>query len=192
MTQIALFGTSADPPTAGHQAILGWLAQQFDYVAVWAANNPFKSHQTPLEHRVTMLRLLIDDLVPPYQNIQLHPELSYPRTLITVERAQQIWTTANFTLVIGSDLIQQLPHWYQAAILLQLVKLLVIPRPGYRFEDPDLKVLKQMGAEVTIAELTGLPVSSTDYRNHRETTVLTPPVAAYIDQKHLYSSVESQ
>ncbi|MFN6300225.1 MAG: nicotinic acid mononucleotide adenylyltransferase, partial [Microcystis sp.] len=28
MLKIALFGTSADPPTAGHQAILKWLSEQ--------------------------------------------------------------------------------------------------------------------------------------------------------------------
>ncbi|MEM6592470.1 MAG: nicotinic acid mononucleotide adenylyltransferase, partial [Cyanobacteria bacterium P01_C01_bin.73] len=40
MTRIALFGTSADPPHQGHQAILTWLARRFNHVAVWAADNP--------------------------------------------------------------------------------------------------------------------------------------------------------
>jgi cytidyltransferase-like protein len=62
MKRIALFGTSADPPTSGHQAILNWLSQHYDLVAVWASDNPFKSHQTPLEHRSRMLRLLIEEL----------------------------------------------------------------------------------------------------------------------------------
>ena len=43
--RIALFGTSADPPTAGHQKILRWLSEGYDRVAVWAADNPFKCHQ---------------------------------------------------------------------------------------------------------------------------------------------------
>ena len=43
MKSVALFGTSADPPTSGHGAILGWLSQHYDQVAVWAADNPFKS-----------------------------------------------------------------------------------------------------------------------------------------------------
>lgn len=42
MTRVALFGTSADPPTVGHQAILRWLSEHYDQVAVWAADNPFK------------------------------------------------------------------------------------------------------------------------------------------------------
>lgn len=42
MTQIALFGTSADPPTSGHQAILLWLSQRFDKVVVWPRIIPLK------------------------------------------------------------------------------------------------------------------------------------------------------
>ncbi|NEQ41665.1 MAG: nicotinic acid mononucleotide adenylyltransferase, partial [Okeania sp. SIO3I5] len=45
MTKIALFGTSADPPTAGHETIVRWLSQNFNKVVVWASDNPFKSHQ---------------------------------------------------------------------------------------------------------------------------------------------------
>jgi nicotinate-nucleotide adenylyltransferase len=69
MVNIALFGTSADPPTSAHQAILNWLSYHYDHVAVWASDNPFKTHQTPLEHRSTMLRLLIEDISPPRRTL---------------------------------------------------------------------------------------------------------------------------
>ncbi|MGB2926426.1 MAG: adenylyltransferase/cytidyltransferase family protein, partial [Limnothrix sp.] len=62
MTQIALFGTSADPPTVGHQSILRWLSEHYDQVAVWAADNPFKEHGATLDQRSEMLELLIKDL----------------------------------------------------------------------------------------------------------------------------------
>ena len=91
MVHVALFGTSADPPTAGHQAILRWLARTFDQVAVWASDNPFKSHQTPLQHRAAMLQLLIDDIEPPCTNIHYYADLSHPRTLTTVEHARRRW-----------------------------------------------------------------------------------------------------
>ncbi|NJM46313.1 MAG: nicotinic acid mononucleotide adenylyltransferase, partial [Alkalinema sp. RU_4_3] len=43
MLKLALFGTSADPPTLGHLAIVNYLSAKYDRVAVWAADNPFKS-----------------------------------------------------------------------------------------------------------------------------------------------------
>lgn len=186
MTSIALFGTSADPPTAGHQKILSWLSYRYDQVVVWASDNPFKSHQTPLVHREAMLRLLIADIYPPRNNIALHSELSSPRTLFTVEQARQRWPDADLTLTVGSDLVEQLPSWYRIEDLLKMVKLLVIPRPGYTLQEADLDPLRQLGAEVAIADLEVPAVSSTAYREEGDPEVLTPPIEAYIHREQLY------
>jgi nicotinate-nucleotide adenylyltransferase len=184
---IALFGTSADPPTAGHQAILTWLADRFDRVAVWAADNPFKSHQTPLDHRMAMLQLLIDDIQPPRQTIQLYPELSNPRAIHTIATARTIWPDATFTFVIGSDLVPQLLTWYQSEQLFAQVTFLVIPRPGYLLKQSVLAKLRRQGARMTIADLAGPDISSTAYREHGDTHALTPPIEDYIHREHLYT-----
>jgi nicotinate-nucleotide adenylyltransferase len=186
MSQIALFGTSADPPTTGHLTILRWLSQHFDDVAVWASDNPFKLHQTALEHRTAMLQLLVHELDLPKQNMQVYPELSSPRSLITVERSQQRWSDAEFTLIIGADLVNQLPTWFRVEELLKQVKLLVVPRPGYSLTSQDLNRLRQMGANVTIADLRAPDVSSTAYREQGETESVTPPIQDYIDREQLY------
>ncbi|MDB9372097.1 nicotinate-nucleotide adenylyltransferase [Nodularia sphaerocarpa] len=185
--RIALFGTSADPPTAGHQKILRWLSECYDWVAVWAADNPFKSHQTPLSHRAAMLQLLITDIDTPRQNIALEQDLSSFRTLETLEKAKSRWgEDAEFTLVIGSDLLHQLPRWYRIEDLLQQVQLLVVPRPGYAIDEYSLEAVQNLGGKIAIASLTGIDVSSTAYREHGDTQALTPPIVAYIHQEHLY------
>ncbi len=185
--KIALFGTSADPPTAGHQAIIEWLSQHYDRVVVWSADNPFKSHQTPLEHRVAMLQLLIANINSPRHNISLEQQLSSLRTLETVEKAKQRWgEDTELTLVVGSDLLTQLPRWYKVADLLQQVQLLVVPRPGYPIERSQLQALENLGAKIAIASLTGPPVSSTAFRESKDPETLTPSVIDYIHQQHLY------
>ncbi|WP_066383576.1 MULTISPECIES: nicotinate-nucleotide adenylyltransferase [unclassified Anabaena] len=187
MQKIALFGTSADPPTAGHQKILRWLSERYDWVAVWAADNPFKSHQTPLPHRAAMLHLLITDIEAPHKNIALEQELSSFRTLETLDKAKSRWgDDAEFTLVIGSDLLHQLPRWYRIEELLQQVQLLIVPRPGYEIDESSLEAVKALGGKIAIASLTGLDVSSTAYREHGNTAALIPPIAAYINQQRLY------
>jgi nicotinate-nucleotide adenylyltransferase len=187
MLKIALFGTSADPPTAGHQTILTWLSEHYDRVVVWAANNPFKSHQTPLEHRVAMLRLLIADMCPPRRNIILEQELSSFRTLETVEKAKlNVSEDTELTLVIGSDLLNQLPRWYSIEDLLRQVQLLVVPRPGYAIDESSLSEVLHLGGKIAIANLIGLDVSSTAYRQNKDPQALTPRVVNYIHQKHLY------
>jgi len=186
MFSIALFGTSADPPTTGHQAILHWLCHRYDWVAVWAADNPFKAHQTPLSYRMEMLGLLIETIDSPTRNIQLCPNLSHPRTIYTVERARQIWPRADFTLVIGSDLVKQLPTWYRIDELVKQTRLLIMPRPGYPVEEAELFKLKQLGAKVILSDLTPPDTSSTTYRETGDPHGLTPPIEAYIHRQHLY------
>ena len=131
MNKIALFGTSADPPTAGHQTILKWLSEHYDRVIVWASDNPFKKHQTSLENRSQMLRLAIEEIDSASSNIHLLQELSDRRSLLTIQKARNIWQDAEFTFVIGSDLVSQISSWYHIEELLAQVKILVVPRPGY-------------------------------------------------------------
>jgi len=193
--RIALFGTSADPPTAGHQEICRWLSQHYDWVAVWASDNPFKSHQTPLAHRSMMLNLMLEEMRAPNEyfqypsvtNIALHQDLSSPRTLETVAKARDLWgRDADLTVVIGADLIPQLSRWYRIDELLQQVQLLVVPRSGYPLEDEDLQELKLMGGRIAIAHVHPPSVSSTDYRKYGDHTTITPPIAAYINRENLY------
>jgi nicotinate-nucleotide adenylyltransferase len=188
MKTIALFGTSADPPTAGHQTILVWLAQNYDLVLVWASDNPFKKHQTTLIRRNQMLQLLIDEIKSTSNNIELHPELSDRYTLVTMNKAKAKWgNTPEFSFVIGSDLVEQIVDWYRISELLQQVKLLIVPRPGYEIAEVNLNALKNLGARYTIANFLVPQISSTAYRLQGDTTVLTPAVKTYIERHNLYS-----
>ncbi len=190
-TKIALFGTSADPPTVGHQAILHWLSQHYDRVAVWASDNPFKQHQTPLTDRTEMLALAIADINLVHNNINLHPELSDRRTLITVNKAREKWgKEVEFTLVIGSDILSQITSWYRIEKLLQQVKVLVVPRSGYGIKDKGLTALKEVGGRFAIASLNAPKVSSSTYRWQKDKSLVIPEVHNYIWQNNLYNIAE--
>ena len=189
MTKIALFGTSADPPTAGHQTILRWLSEYYDLVVVWASDNPFKEHQTTLEDRSQMLRLAVEEIDAAQEKIRLCQELSDRRSLITIEKARNTWQDAEFTFVIGADLLAQIGSWYRITELLSQVRILVIPRSGYMIKQSDLDSLSNLGGNFTIATLDPPKVSSTAYRLQGDSTVLTPAVAVYIHQQNLYRNI---
>jgi len=192
MEKIALFGTSADPPTVGHQTILSWLSQHYDRVVVWASDNPFKQNQTPLRYRTEMLHLAIADLKLPHSNINLHPELSDRRTLITVNKAKDKWgQDTQFSLVIGSDILPQITSWYSIKELLAEVKVLIVPRLGYSIQKTDLTLLREMGGEFEIANLNAPKVSSSAYRLQKDQSLVTPAVGDYIYQKQLYNPMLS-
>jgi nicotinate-nucleotide adenylyltransferase len=191
MVQIALFGISADPPTIGHRAIVEWLATRFDKVAVWAADNPFKVGQTPLVHRQAMLALLLDSVSQEYSNVLLCNHLSDARSLNSVRLAQQDWSQAQLTLVVGSDVLDSLPNWYRIDELLRIVQLQIVPRPGFPVCLSELNALKDLGGQITVAaDFVGPNVSSTAYRQSKAEEGMIPEIAAYIHQHELYNWAE--
>jgi nicotinate-nucleotide adenylyltransferase len=153
---LALFGTSADPPTAGHRALLQGLARTYGQVATWASDNPFKQHGASLQQRAALLQRLVDDLADP--RIALHQELSSPRALTTLERAAALWPGRELVFVVGGDLAPQVPRWYRAAELLQRCRLAVVPRQGVPLQPDALETLRQLGGQ---PELLELPVPGT-------------------------------
>jgi nicotinate-nucleotide adenylyltransferase len=186
--KIALFGTSADPPTIAHQQIISWLASQFDRVAVWASDNPFKTHGASLEQRSQMLELLIAEIEPPLdRHTQVYRNLSSRRTFESLITAQKIWGDSEFILTIGADLVTQLPQWYRTSELLTQVRLLIVPRTGNTIEPADLQRLKDLGAQIAIAPLSTPIISSTVIRNSHSIQGMTPSIAQYIQQHNLYS-----
>ncbi len=195
MQNIALFGTSADPPHKGHRGILSWLSQQFDHVAVWASDNPYKDGQSPLADRMRMLELMIENLPeqPSAGTVQLHSDLSHRFTSVTIERAREIWPRATFTFVIGADLVQQMPKWYQSDAIFQQAKILVFPRPGYPLHEREVDQLRQHGATVEIATPPQqFDISSSAYRHAAANLQAVPPaVQDYIYEHHLYPCLEN-
>ncbi|MGB3768213.1 MAG: nicotinate-nucleotide adenylyltransferase [Phormidesmis sp.] len=186
--RIALFGTSADPPQRGHQGILTWLAHEFDGVAVWAADNPYKLDQSPLGDRAQMLRLMIDTLAD-REKVSVHQELSDRYSIHSIARAQKIWPNAQFSLVVGADLIAQLPKWYKAEEIFSQVEILVFPRPGYTVSGPALSALQQV-ASVAIAHPPNQhDIASSRYRQSRCNEVptdLPPVIRDYVAARNLY------
>lgn len=197
--KIALFGTSADPPTLAHRAILVWLAQHFDQVAVWAADNPFKQgnssqggHEASLDDRQAMLKLLVEDLQRDYDTIQIWEDLSDRRSLISLQRAQQRWgTEPEYALVVGADLIEQIPQWYAVKWLLRSVTLVIFPRPGYSITAQGLAKLTELGGHYQLVteentETITPAISSSNYRQTKNENLLPDPVKTYIDQQQIY------
>jgi nicotinate-nucleotide adenylyltransferase len=150
-TSVALFGTSADPPTCGHQALLKELLQRFPLVATWASDNPLKQHGASLEQRAELLGALVGALQQP--RLLLTQELSSPWALTTLERAAARWPGAELVFVVGSDLLEQLPRWRQAPAVLAACRLAVVPRQGWPLQEPVLQRLRQLGARLELLPL---------------------------------------
>jgi len=151
MAAIALLGTSADPPTCGHRALLEGLLSLYPLVATWASDNPLKQHGAPLEIRVQLLAALVAAIANP--RLSLEQQLSSPWSIETLERAAQRWPDHERVFVVGSDLLPQIPHWRQADQLLAHVRLAIAPRQGWPLQQADLERLRQAGAKIELLPL---------------------------------------
>ena len=62
---IAIFGTSADPPTIGHKKILEELSKIYACTISYVSDNPNKIHKEDISIRSHLLKTLIEDLDNP-------------------------------------------------------------------------------------------------------------------------------
>ena len=171
INSIALFGTSADPPTLGHEALLSELTKIFPKVITWASDNPDKKHQIPLVKRTQLLRILVKKISHP--KLELVQELSSPRTIHTLKKAFQKWPEASFSFVIGSDLAIQVPKWLNAKSILKKATIAIAMRDGWPISDNQLEEIKNLGGEIELLPF-NIPESSSSKFRERPQEVLVP------------------
>ena len=184
MLQIALLGTSADPPTRGHQALLEGLLQLYPQVATWASDNPKKQHGAPLPLRADLLRALVSQIDNPC--LQQEQSLSDPFTLGTLQRARERWPEAELVFVVGSDLAAQIPSWKQTEQWLPHCRLAIAPREGWPLTTAAVEQLQRLGARLDQLDLCVPASASSDLRQRPRQDQLPEAVWPLLLKHNLY------
>jgi len=181
---LALLGTSADPPTEGHRALLAGLAEHYGQVVTWASDNPFKQHGAPLAVRAQLLEALVQDLADP--RIRHRQALSSPRAIDTVTRAADLWPGHALVFVVGGDLAAQVPSWYRAAELLQRCRLAVVPRQGFPLDPKALATIEALGGQPEVVHLPVPATASSAIRRHPSPEQVPAALWAELVKHNLY------
>ncbi len=184
INSIALFGTSADPPTLGHEALLSELIKIFPKVITWASDNPDKKHQIPLLKRTQLLRILVKKISHP--KLELVQELSSPRTIHTLKKAFQLWPEANFSFVIGSDLTVQVPKWLNAKSILNKATIAIAMRHGWPISDQQLEEIKKLGGEIDLLPFHIPESSSSKFREKPQEGLVPQELVPFLLEENLY------
>ncbi|WP_269621787.1 nicotinate-nucleotide adenylyltransferase [Prochlorococcus marinus] len=181
---IALLGTSADPPTTGHKALLIGLTKLFPKVVTWASNNPTKKHREPLEKRHELLNALVDSINIP--NLELKQELSSRWAIKTVDKALKYWPKSTLILIIGSDLISDIPKWHESNQLLLRAQLGIVPRQGWDLDNQRLKVINRMGGIIHLLPLNIPASASSNIRNKPILSQIPEAILPMLLKENLY------
>ena len=184
LNSIALFGTSADPPTLGHEALLSELTKIFPKVITWASDNPDKKHQIPLLKRTQLLRILVKKISHP--KLELVQELSSPRTIHTLKRAFRLWPEASFSFVIGSDLTVQVPKWLNAKTILNKATIAIAMRDGWPINDQQLEEIKKLGGEIDLLPFRIPESSSSKFRERPQEGLVPQELVPFLLEENLY------
>lgn len=160
--KIGLYFGSFNPVHIGHCIIASHFVQNTALERVWmvvSPQNPFKESAALLNeyHRLHLVKLATEDETHlKASDIEFHlPRPSY--TIDTLTYLKEKHPEHEFSILLGSDGLQNLHKWKNAAVLVKEHTFYVYKRPGF-------DIVNTVDAKMEIAEAPLLEISSTHIR----------------------------
>jgi len=185
---IALFGTSADPPTIGHKKILEELSKIYAFTISYVSNNPNKKHIEKISIRSHLLKTLIEDLNNP--KILFNQCVSSQWAVESIKKSKEIYEFNNLDFVIGSDLIKDIFHWKNFDKIILEVSFFIILREGYPIESNTLKMLETYKVKFKISTIKTPNISSSKFRLNFNCSNLPSSLIDIVKKNNLYESTK--
>jgi len=185
---VALFGTSADPPTIGHKKILEELSKIYAFTISYVSNNPQKKHIEDISIRSHLLKTLIDDLDNP--KILFNQKISSQWAVESIKKCKEIYKFNNLDFVIGSDLIKDIFYWKDFDKIILEVSFFIILREGYPLESNTLKMLETYRVKFKISTIKTPNISSSKFRLNFNCSNLPSSLIDIVKRNNLYESIK--
>jgi nicotinate-nucleotide adenylyltransferase len=185
---IALFGTSADPPTIGHKKILEELSKKFALTISYVSNNPNKKHKENISIRSHLLKTLIENLDNP--KILFNQRVSSQWAVESIKKCKSIYEFNNLNFVIGSDLVKDIFCWKDFDKIIKEVSFFIILREGYPVESNTLKMLETCKVKFKISKIKIPNISSSKFRLNSDYSYLPISLVDIVKKNNLYESTK--
>lgn len=187
---IGLFFGTFNPVHIGHMVIASYMAEFADLDEVWmvvSPHNPLKEKASLLDdyQRLHMVNLAIDNH-PKLKASDIEFKLSQPSyTINTLTHLTEKFPVYHFSLIMGSDNLENFKKWKNYERILEISTLIVYPRLGYNGGD------LQNHPSVKWVEAPLMQISSTFIRNALKqkknlSYILPEKVLQYIQEMHFY------
>ncbi len=197
--KIGILGGTFDPVHLGHLEIAEEATRSLDLarvIMVPAGKPPFKLEYpiTPSDQRIEMLHLAVANT----PNLKVSAiEIERPGLSYTVDTIAELkgryGVEDEIFFILGWDSLEQLPGWYQPSRIIEMCRLVAIPRPGR--PRPSLETLEVgipgISGRLVFLEKPEIDISSSKIRElavrGEPIDHLVPgPVAVYIREHGLY------
>jgi len=183
--KIAIFGTSADPPSNGHKIILEELSKEYDLVISYASNNPSKIHKENLFFRSLLLKTLINNLKN--KKIKFDQDISSPWAITTIKKCKEKYLCNYVDFVIGSDLLEEIHKWRNIIQILKEVKLLIVPRENFPINHENTNFITKNFGKYEISHLKIPKISSSMIRENQDYDGVPKSLISTIRVNNLYN-----
>jgi len=182
--KIILFGGAFDPPHRGHQQVVKNILQKKIADELWyvpVGTHDFQKEMSSAEHRVAMLKLILQD------NTRIEDcEINRPgvdHTYDTLNELSDLYPEHEFSFLIGSDNLEKFHLWGSYEKMLKRYKFYVYPRKNF-----PMKLLNNM---IALKNSSEIDVSSTQIRSLVENgksveELVGLEMAEYIKKNNLY------
>lgn len=202
--KIAVFGGTFNPVHNGHiaiaRAVLKYIgAAQILFVP---CNRPYHKDKANPDvrlvlgrHRLEMVKLAIRyDLYFDASDIDLKRK-GPTYSIDTVHKLKKIYPTAKLFFIIGADTLMELHQWHKIGELMQLVRFVIAPRPGYnlyqvksrmRFPREVIKGITRYSLEDPRINVSSTQIRSLIREGKSIKNLVPPEVEEYISRHRLY------
>ena len=169
--RLGILGGTFNPPHFGHLALAKAAREEFalDRVLLMvAADPPHKPVLMPAAPRLHMAKLAAEGM----EGIEASDiEISRGGKSYTVETLRalkSLYPDAELFLIVGEDMLKDLPYWREAENLLRLANIIGMERPGTcgNAEETAQMLRERFDARVSVTEYSGPDLSSTDIREN--------------------------
>jgi len=160
---IGLYFGSFNPIHIGHLIIANHVLNETDIKKVWfvvSPQNPFKSNHQLLNenHRLHLVRLATEN-DNRFKTSDLEFGLPRPSyTIDTLAHLKEKYPDNSFSIIMGSDSLQNLDKWKNYEILIKDYQMYVYKRSGF-------EITNIYGAKIIDLEAPILQISATQIRN---------------------------
>jgi nicotinate-nucleotide adenylyltransferase len=142
---IAILGGSFDPPHKGHVTIAKRLMKLHRFDQIWLMScyqHPFNKNLSAPEKRLEMTSYLANCKIK-VSDLEINQKnISY--SIDTLRFLAKKFPQDNFSWVIGTDQVKDLPKWKEWKEIVNNFKLIVVPRAGFKKAEKDLQALRKL------------------------------------------------